>query len=376
LPGFDGGYHLSLLPFWGNNCLVDFAVACFGDSTDVSITIVLDEAARAASLALSTRWKKPLARVHVLEGGLQELARLVHECAADTVVLAALTSVVTLQKGALAALMASMGPHIVKVSVTKTPIEMYFAPRERMARLLASAAEHAAGKPPLREALFDGALHNSMDLIEDVPGEILFQNDLMEYYTNNMWVVANCESERFHTIVASLPDLSDKGAESHIAEKGSIRNSWIAAGVEVEGAVEDSIIFPHVHIRRNSLVSRSVVLNGNHIGSGTEIRNALILPFSAEVQRSTSNIGDNCAIGAKTSTMKNGTYPTQIRDGLAVIGINSDIPNGFRAEAASYVAPGVSSSVLRKLKVLRKGTSILNGSGGAEAPGSDGETQS
>jgi len=292
------------------------------------------------------------------------------------VVLAALSSVFTLEKGALAALLDSLADHVVKVSVAKTPIEMYCAPRERMGRLLASAAEHSRGKMPLRESLFDGVLHSSIDLIEDLPGEILFKTDLMEYYANNIWVVENSESERFHSIVSSLPELADKGAESHIAEKGSIRNSWLASGVEVEGLVEDSIIFPHVHIRRNAVISRSVVLNGNHIGSGTEIRNALILPFGAETQHTTANIGDNCAIGAKISTMKNGDFPTQIRDGLAVIGVNVDVPNGFRAEAASYVAPGVSSAVLRKLKVLKRGASVLDGHAGADASASHGEDES
>ena len=62
-----------------------------------------------------------------------------------------------------------------------------------------------------------------------------------------------------------------------------------------------------------------------------------------------------------TSTMKNADFPAQIRDGLAVIGVNADIPNGFRAEAGSYVAPGVPSSLLRKLKVLRRGASVLDG---------------
>ena len=52
-------------------------------------------------------------------------------------------------------------------------------------------------------------------------------------------------------------------------------------------------------------------------------------------------------------------FPSQIRNGISVIGTNVDIPNGFRAEAATYVAPGVPSAILRKLKVLRRGTSAL-----------------
>jgi ADP-glucose pyrophosphorylase len=183
----------------------------------------------------------------------------------------------------------------------------------------------------------------------------------MEYYANNMWVVENCESDRFHRAAARLPELADKGAESHVAEKASVRNCWLAGGVEVEGTVEDSIIFPNVHIRRGCHVSRSVVLNGNRIGAGTEIHNTLVLPITGDMPRSSLTIGENCSIGARNSTMRNGDFPTQIRDGITVIGANADIPNGFQAEAACYVAPGVAASALRRIKVVRKGSSILNG---------------
>jgi hypothetical protein len=57
--------------------------------------------------------------------------------------------------------------------------------------------------------------------------------------------------------------------------------------------------------------------------------------------------------------MKNSDFPGQIRDGISVIGTNVDLPSGFRAEAATYVAPGVPPSVLRRAKVLRKGSSAL-----------------
>jgi len=298
-------------------------------------------------------------RAHVLEEGLAELAGMVESSGADHIVLAALSSVCLVDASTLRALISGTTDQLVKVSVNRTPIDMYCAPRARMTRLLAAAAERGTGRMGLRNDLFEGALHGGIDLIEDVPGEILFYNDLMDYYTNNIWVVSHCEDSRFHTTIARLPELADKGAESHIGEKGSIKNSWLSAGVEVEGRVEDSIIFPNVVIRRHALISRAVVLNGNRIGSGTEIHNALILPYASDAPRTGPNIGDNCAIGAKTSSMKNADFPVHIREGIAVIGANIDIPNGFHAEAASYVAPGVSTSTLRKLKVLRRGTSVL-----------------
>jgi hypothetical protein len=342
-------------------------LANFGLSPDVDVTIVLDEAARAASLALSTRWKRPMARVHLLEGGLEELVRLVEASGAEQIVLASLSSVCIIEPARLLAAVADASSQLVKVSVARTPIEMYCAGRAHLCALLRAAAARTPGRRKVRECLFEQALHSGIDLIQDLPGELLFQNDLMEYYTNNLWVISNCGSEPFQRVLARLPALADKGAESHVTEKGSIKNSWLASGVEIEGAVEDSIIFPNVVVRRNALVSRSVVLNGNRIGTGAEIHNALILPFTAEVARPAPNIGDNCAIGARTSSMKNSDFPGQIRDGISVIGTNVDLPNGFRIEAATYVAPGVAASALRRAKVLRRGSSVLAGSAG---PGS------
>jgi acetyltransferase-like isoleucine patch superfamily enzyme len=342
----------------------------------MQISIVLEQSTRDAALALSSRWKKTLARVHVLEDGLLGLAHLVESSGADHVVLGALSSVSVHDPAALRALIDGVGDQLAKISVERTPIDMYCARRSRMTRLLGAAAERDTGRVGLRDGLFLGALHSDIDVIEDLPGDMLFYNDLMDYYTNNIWVVSHSGDARFHSAIGRLPELSDKGAESHIGEKGSIKNSWLASGVEVDGRVEDSIIFPNVTIRRNALVSRSVVLNGNRIGSGTEIHNALILPYSSDIPRPTPNIGDNCAIGGKTSSMKNSDFPAHIRDGIAVIGANADIPNGFQAEAASYVGPGVSVSVLRRLKVLRRGTSILSDPAGAGTAGRNGSRES
>ncbi len=345
-------------------------VATFSAGPQTEISLLLDEQGRQAASALTSRWKKPVARVQILDNGLASVARMVAQSEAERVVIGSMSSLFVADPVVLAERIASAEDQVVKISVSRTPVEVYACRRDQLSRLLAAAVERSSGSKSLREALFDGLLHDALELIVDVPGEILFQNDLMEYYANNIWLVANCESPRLHSTLTRLPAPADKGAESHVAERGSIRNSWLASGVEVEGSVEDSILFPNVVVRRNAVISRAVVLNGNRIGSGTEIQSALILPFLAEVPRPAPNIGENCAIGARTSTMKNSDFPTQIRNGIAVIGTNADIPNGFKAEAATYIAPGVPSGVLRKLKVLKKGTSILRER--PSGPGGDG----
>jgi len=289
---------------------------------------------------------------------MTELSRLVSSSDAEFVILAALSSVTVVDAEDLLSRTAAAADGVVKFSVQKTPIEMFAARRETAVRLIEASSGRSLAGGSLREELFEGALDPAIDVLEDLPGEFLFQSDLMEYYENNMWLVSHADSTRYHATVARLPALNDRGAESRIGEKGSVGRSWIASGVAVEGAVEESVIFPNVVIGRNARVSRSVILNGNRIGAGAEVQAAIVLPSAMDAQRPALSIGENCSIGNRGSVMKNADYPDQIRGGIAVIGANAEIPSGFRAEGASYVPPGTPAAVLKKLKVLRRGASV------------------
>jgi len=323
------------------------------------LTIILEDSHRTVPLALSSRWKKPVARVIAMEDPLAELVPLIESSRSENVVLASLSSVCVLDPEALLAAVAGSTGRIIKLSASRTPIEMYAGSRHSILSLLRASVERRVERKPIRTCLFAETLLPSIDIIEEIPGEVHFQNSLMEYFRNNLWLIENCASDRYRRTLSRLPELADKGAESHIAERGCIRNSWLASGVEVEGEVEDSVIFPNVHIRKNTRVSRSVIMNGNRIGAGGEIQNALMLAFSAELSRSATNIGDSCSIGSRSSIMKNADFPDQIRDGLAVVGMNAELPSGLRIEAGACIEAGVPSFVLRKMKVVKRGTSVF-----------------
>jgi carbonic anhydrase/acetyltransferase-like protein (isoleucine patch superfamily) len=372
-------FRYSLLPFWGNHCLVDFMVAnfpanpgrrvfplrAFADNgrgngrAETELTIILEESHRTVPLALSSRWKKPIARVMALEDPLAELVPLIESSRSQSVILASLSCICALDTDALLAAVAGAAGRIIKLSASRTPVEMYAGSRQSITSLLQSAAARRTDRKRVRDCLFAETLLPSIDTIEEVPGEVYFQSSLMEYFRSNLWVIDNCAGEGFRRTVSRLPELADKGAESHIAERGCIRNSWLASGVEVEGEVEDSIIFPNVHVGKNTRVSRSVILNGNRIGAGAEIQNSLMLPFSAELARTATNIGDTCSIGSRSSVMKNADFPDQIRDGLTVVGMNAELPAGLRIEAGACIEAGVPSSLLKRMKVVKRGTSVF-----------------
>ena len=169
---------------------------------------------------LSSRWKKPVARVIALEDPLAELLPLVESSRSDTVILASLSSVCVLDTAELLDTAAKAAGKVIKISVSRTPIEMYAAGRETVASLLRSALHRRTDRKPLRESLFAAALLPSIDLLEEVPGEILFQNDLMEYFHNNLWVIGNARPTATERPSHGSLSLPKKSIESHITEKG------------------------------------------------------------------------------------------------------------------------------------------------------------
>jgi hypothetical protein len=298
--------------------------------------------------------------VHILAGGLPDLAQRLAADTAEYVVLSSLSSICVFEPRALLDLLPA-GGDVIKLSVQNTPIETYAGRRQRIVELLSARAARARPGGRSREYLFRDVLFSAIDLIQDVPGEMLFQNDLTGYYRANIWAIGNCEGTRYNRILSRLPARAEPGRESRVAEKASVRDSILASGVEVEGTVEGSLIFADVAVRRGAVVSGSVVLPGNRIGPGAIVQNTLVLPYVSDAPRTGPNIGDRCQIGAKSSTAKNVDFPTQVRDGISLVGMNAEIPNGFKAEAATVIGSGVPASALRRLKSLRRGTSILEG---------------
>ena len=72
----------------------------------------------------------------------------------------------------------------------------------------------------------------------------------------------------FTKVRNSAPTLYKNGA--------SVRNCYIADGCEIEGSVENSIIFRGVKISKGANVKNSIILQNSFIGEGGEINCAII----------------------------------------------------------------------------------------------------
>ncbi len=97
-----------------------------------------------------------------------------------------------------------------------------------------------------------------------------------DYYSANMdFLQRDVRDYFFH----EHPDIYSKVDDLPPAKYNtgtSIKNSLIASGCIVNGAVEDSVIFKKVYIGNNTTIKNSIILNDVHIGDNVHIENCIV----------------------------------------------------------------------------------------------------
>ncbi len=109
--------------------------------------------------------------------------------------------------------------------------------------------------------------------------------------------------------------------------KGGIKNSRIYHGVRVDGYVENSILFPGVHVSEGAQVKNSILFFDTQIGPGTKIERA-ILDIGVSV-------GRECEIGKKNGR-------------IVTIGMHTQIPKGTVLDEGCSVQPKMIGSLFKE----------------------------
>ena len=154
------------------------------------------------------------------------------------------------------------------------------------------------------------------------------------------------------------PEKTGSSAKATIIEKeGHVKNSLLAPGARIEGYVEGSFIFPDVVVHRGASVVNSVLMNGNRIGGKAQLCKTLVLPYLGDL--GSSNIGENTRIGMQEAGARNFDYPKQIREGVTVLGINAEVPKGYKIGPGCLVGARVGPQQLRSIKELTRSSSVV-----------------
>jgi carbonic anhydrase/acetyltransferase-like protein (isoleucine patch superfamily) len=362
-PVFPRDAASSTLPFWGDYCLLDFAAANARGWPSAELRCVAESRFRSLGDSLAGRFGPEKIPILAMEQGLRSLLSILEQDSSEQVLIYPFNQVCILEQEPLAAILERPGPDLVRLSVDNTPLDLYLARRKALVRLLkGTLAGDGEASAPLA-SLFPRVLEKHFELIENLPGLALFQNNLMQLYQGNLWLAEYIGTPVLQERITRLNNGRAPNGEIRIEKGGSVKNSFLSSNTLVEGHVEGSVLFPGVVIRRGAVVQDSIIMNNNWVGIKTQVYRSLILAHFADSVKGQANIGDESFIGMKQSGAANTQYPLQVREGLTVLGCNADIPRGCTIGPGCLLAAGVQAQQLRKQKELRKGNTLLCATG-------------
>ena len=105
----------------------------------------------------------------------------------------------------------------------------------------------------------------------------------------------------------------------HVGEKAKISNSLITEGCDIEGIVENSILFNGVTVEKGAYIKDSVIMSGVNIGAGATVNYSII--------DENTEVGENCVVG-RTKTMS---------DDVTVVGCSLNIPDNANIPGGAMV---------------------------------------
>ena len=357
LPGFSQEVPSASFPFWGHYCLLDFALSALSHLSDRPCNVIAEPRYRGLVPFLTARSRDERAQLMLADRGIQGLLEILDRDPSQKILFCPLALACSPDKKALQRIVDNGKSAIVRISIQNVETPIYAAGKETLMRALESFTKDRSPAPGLGTALFSEFFHSSFDSIRNIPGRILFQNNLTQLYKENLWLVSqSAPVQLLHEMNrgVSLPS-SSKGAL--IDRGGQVKNSLIGAGARVEGSVEGSFIFPGVVVHKGASVVNSVVMNGNRIGAKAQLYKTLVLPYVGDL--GSSNIGENCRIGMLEAGARNFDFPKQVREGVTVIGINAEVPKGFKIGSGCLVGARVGAAQMRSLKELPRSTTVL-----------------
>ncbi|MBN2533786.1 MAG: hypothetical protein JXB88_12900 [Spirochaetales bacterium] len=357
IPGFLDDTAVSIFPFWGNFTIIDFPLVSFLHNCFSERYIIVHKKFKKIIPVLFSRWKNEIRDILVLENGIKDFLLFLKRIQSRLLILCFLPHIALFDPEELINSLSETRGELLKLSVDKIPLHIYFLSKKLLIGFIDDYIKQHNDEKSLFDYIFRDFLTRRIDLIK-IPGNVFFSDKIIQLYSGNLWLIHNIKNKLFLDLVKQTSERIPDGKNSFIGEHGHIKNSFLSPGAEIEGYVENSVIFPEVIISKKAKVINSVIMNNNIIGRNTSIQNTIILPFYEE--NNVHNIGDNAVIGGKTAIGRNNDFPDQIYNGLAVLGINTTVPRGFKIEQSSYLGPYIPLKQLKPLKILKKGVSLYS----------------
>ena len=113
-------------------------------------------------------------------------------------------------------------------------------------------------------------LHDSKMMVYRYSGYYSLIVSLDDYYRSNLEVLGNeVRRELFANKLAPVYTKVRNSTPTTYTEGALVKNSLVAEGCQIEGTVENSIIFRGVHVGKGAVVRNSVLLQNTYVGDGS-----------------------------------------------------------------------------------------------------------
>ncbi len=128
-----------------------------------------------------------------------------------------------------------------------------------------------------------------------------------------------------------------------ISTEGSVRQSIIARGCRIDGAVEDSVLSPGVIVEKGAVVKSSIILSDCTIRAGAQLENVIL---DKQVE-----IGASAQVGGIGEDVSNERFPTHLDTGISLMGKGARIPEGASIGKNVVVFPEADLSEMDTISV-------------------------
>lgn len=361
LPGIGASYPISLFPVWGSFAFIDMALSNVNSPMYKNRMVFAKKEKLKGLSSYLQRWKALEIPILPQELTPEQFFSILHETAADHLLFYNVANAFLVSPADIIAYAGQAGKDTLKFSLNDIPLDMYLISKKNLKAAIKENSRYFEPEQSVGNFLFDRVLSQIFDSLNPLEGEMIFLNNLRDFFMTNLKVLTGNFKHTYHKFLSAVPQPS--GRDTLIARSGWVRNSYVAQGGKVEGYVENSVIFENVHIKEKTSIINSVIMNGNQVGKNATIINTLIYPFADETTLS-NTIGENVSIGTSGSKASNRDFPEHIYDGLTIIGLNPSIPDNCTVEPGCFIDADIPSSRIKSIKILKRGGSLLRQAGG------------
>lgn len=168
-------------------------------------------------------------------------------------------------------------------------LEMYFIKKTVYFDLLFDSIEKGNANY-LKQAILHGFSKYKVHTYE-FKGYVSCINNIRNYFDANMAILnSDVSNELFFRNGHIFTKVKDEPS-THYKKNARIKNSFIANGCQIDGYVENSIIFRGVKIAKGCIIRNSIVMQKTHVDENTHL-NYVILDKRTTINNGVTLIGD------------------------------------------------------------------------------------